>query len=105
MTTPTPDWHTLTPPTDRTHRSTECSHQQHAPQCEGYYPPGRDTYRCLCACHQTATTSLNQAYAEAINQADDNALDLQRLWKRGGPTKIHGVRPADDGSILTTDEI
>lgn len=47
-----PDWYALTEPRDREFRSRECREDQHAPGCCGYYPPGRDTYRCLCACHQ-----------------------------------------------------
>lgn len=45
------DWTARTPEQDREWRSGLCKSGVHAPGCDGYYPPGRDTYRCLCACH------------------------------------------------------
>lgn len=41
-------------PRDREFWSSSCKQDEHAPACDGYYPPGRDTYRCQCACHQDA---------------------------------------------------
>lgn len=38
-------------PLARRFRSGECQAERHAPACDGYYPPGVDTFRCLCACH------------------------------------------------------
>lgn len=46
------DWWVLTEPRDREFRSASCKADHHQPACCGFYPPGRDTYTCLCACHQ-----------------------------------------------------
>jgi len=48
---PAPDWTVRTEPLARKFRSGWCRGERHAPVCDGYYPPGVDTFRCLCACH------------------------------------------------------
>jgi hypothetical protein len=70
------DWYSRTEPFAREFRSVWCKDDQHAPACDGYYPPGRDTYRCLCACHEI-TILVGQG--RALVDAD----------------KLHIVDPAD----------
>lgn len=51
MTAQTLNWTLQTDPRDREFRAPQCKQDQHQPGCDGYYPPGRDTYRCQCTCH------------------------------------------------------
>lgn len=50
------DWWAHTPPNARNHTSQPCRRGDHTPACDGYYPPGPDTYHCLCACHDQETS-------------------------------------------------
>src|SRR5438132_5211278 len=59
------DWHALTEAFAREYRSRSCKDDQHAPApgCDEYYPPGPDTYRCLCACHHPPFEDPHEAIA------------------------------------------
>lgn len=91
------NWHALTEAFAREYRSRSCKDDQHAPApgCDGYYPPGPDTYRCLCACHEqpSAPPAAPEVFPSPL-RADSTVVRVAR-GAFIDADKLHAVDPAD----------